>query len=172
VLSSDEVVHDLMRDPGVAGAIADRFGADVLSGDGSVDRARLGPRAFAQEGGLAFLESLIHPLVERRRREWIASQDAREPPPPLLVCEVPILFEAGAADRFDAVLVVTAGDEVRRARVEARGQRFAERRGRQLAEDEKVARADGAYVNEGTIEELERWVAERFAEYAGRPCGG
>lgn len=171
MLSSDQVVHELMRDPEMTRAISARFGDDILAADGSVDRTRLGPRAFAEEGGIAFLEGLIHPRVEARRQAWIARQDAAQPPPPLLVCEVPVLFEAGIEDRFDAVLVVTAGEEVRRARVEARGQRFEERQARQLSEDEKVARADRAVRNDGSLDDLERWVAARFSEYAGRPCG-
>jgi dephospho-CoA kinase len=169
VLSSDAVVHDLYRTPEVIAAVAQRFGADILR-DGEVDRAALAGRAFAQEGGLAFLEGLLHPRIGRQRREWLAQQRSARPAPPLLVCEVPLLFEAGIEDQFDAVLVVTAGEEVRRARVEARGQRFAERRGRQLDEEEKVARADRSFVNDGSIQELEAWVAERFREYAA-PAG-
>jgi dephospho-CoA kinase len=165
VLSSDAVVHDLYRDPEVIAAVRERFGAGIVR-DGQVDRAALGKLAFAQEGGLAFLEGLLHPRIGRRRREWLARQAAARPAPPLLVCEVPLLFETGTEDQFDAVLVVTAGEEVRRARVEARGQRFAERRGRQLDEAAKVARADRAFVNDGPIAELEAWVGERFREYA------
>jgi dephospho-CoA kinase len=171
VLSSDQVVHDLYADPAVAAAVAARFGADVVAADGRVDRAALGPRAFAQPGGIAFLEGLLHPLVGRRRVEWTAEQRRRVPAAPLLVCEVPLLFEAGSAASFDAVLVVTAGEAVRRERVAARGQTFDERRARQLSEEDKVARADRAYVNDGSLQDLQAWVAERFREYAGRPCG-
>jgi dephospho-CoA kinase len=170
VLSSDAVVHELYREPEVIAAVAERFGADVLR-DGQVDRPALAGRAFAQEGGLAFLERLLHPRIGRLRREWLAAQRAARPAPPLLVCEVPLLFEAGIEDQFDAVLVVTAGEEVRRGRVEARGQRFAERRGRQLDETAKVARADRSFVNDGSLEELEAWAAERFREYATPPPG-
>lgn len=156
----------------MARAVAGRFGVDVLDADGGVDRAALGPRAFAEPGGIAFLERLLHPRVGARRAEWIAREDARTPAPPLIVCEVPVLFEAGLEDQFDAVLVVTAKENVRRARVEARGQRFAARQALQLSEDDKVARADGAYRNDGSLDDLERWVAERFSHYAGRPCDG
>jgi dephospho-CoA kinase len=165
VLSSDAVVHDLYRDPEVVAAVQERFGAGIVR-DGQVDRAALAELAFAQDGGLAFLEGLLHPRIGRRRREWLAEQAAARPAPPLLVCEVPLLFETGIEDQFDAVLTVTASEEVRRARVEARGQRFAERRGRQLDEAAKVARADRAFVNDGPIADLEAWVAERFREYA------
>ena len=109
----------------------ERFGEAVLDETGAVDRALLGPRAFAEEGGLAFLERLVHGRVGERRREWIAEQAAAAPPPALLVCEVPVLFEAGIEDEFDAVIVVTASDEVRRARVAARGQDLDQRSARQ-----------------------------------------
>lgn len=152
-------------------AVRERFGDGVIGADGAVDRAALGARAFAEEGGLAFLERLVHGRVGERRREWIAAKAAETPPPPLLVCEVPVLFEAGLEDSFDAVLVVTAPDEVRRARVQARGQDFDARRARQVPEEQKVARADRAFVNDGGVGALRAWVADRFAEYAGRPCG-
>ena len=172
VLSSDEAAHGLYADPKVVGAVVARFGPDVLDAAGAVDRAALGPRAFADPDGLRFLEGLLHPRLGAGRERWAAEQRRRDPPPPLLVCEVPLLFEVGAEGAFDAVLVVTAGEAVRRERVERRGQRFDERRARQLPEDEKVARADAAFVNDGPLEALESWVAGRFAELAGRPCGG
>jgi dephospho-CoA kinase len=169
-LSSDQVVHDLYGDPEVAAAVAERFGPGVLGEEGAVDRAALGTRAFALAGGIAYLEGLLHPRIERRRRAWIEEQAGRRPPPPLLVCEVPLLFEVGAERAFDAALLVTAPEEVRRRRVEARGQDFDARSARQLPEEEKVARADRVLVNDGVIDDLRAWVAERFAEYAGRPC--
>ena len=70
-LSSDQVVHDLYGDPEVAAAVAERFGPGVLGEGGAVDRAALGARAFAQAGGIAYLEGLLHPRIERRRRAWI-----------------------------------------------------------------------------------------------------
>ena len=170
-LSSDEAVHRIYADPEVVAAVGARFGDDVLDSRGVVDRAVLGPLAFAQDGGLAFLEGLIHPRVGDRRREWVAECRARTPSPPLLVCEVPLLFEATLEAEFDAVIVVTASDEVRRARVAARGQDFDLRRAHQIAEAVKVARADRAFENNGDIAALGAWVADRYAEYAGRPCG-
>lgn len=148
-----------------------RFGDDVVGADGRVDRRVLGPRALAEEGGLRFLEELLYPRVQAARAAWIAAQLALDPVPPLLVCEVPVLFEAGIEDQFDAVLVVTAGDRVRRDRVAARGHDFDALSARQMPEEEKVARADRAYVNDGSLEDLRAWVSDRFAEYAGRPCG-
>ncbi len=168
-LSSDQIVHDLYADPEVVAAVAERFGPEIAPG-GVVDRAALGARAFAHEGGIAYLEGLLHPRIEGRRAAWVEEQSAREPPPPLLVCEVPLLFEAGAEGRFDAALLVTAPEEVRRRRVEARGQDFQARSARQMPEDEKAARADRVLVNDAGLAALRAWVADRFAEYAGLPC--
>lgn len=165
------MVHAIYEDPEVVARVSERFGADVLGPDGGVDRRVLGPRALAREGGLAFLERLVYPRVQARRAAWIAAQRAADPAPALLVCEVPVLFEAGIEDQFDAVLVVTAREEVRRARVAARGQDFEALSARQLPEAEKVARADRAFANDGDVTDLRRWVADRFAEYAGQPCG-
>lgn len=166
MLSSDAVVHALYGRDDVVRAVVDRFGADVLDADGRVDRAVLGPRAFAQDGGIAFLEALLHPRIAQERERWVAAQRAAEPPPPLLVCEVPLLFEAGLQDAFDAVVVVTASPEVRRARVERRGQAFGERAGRQWDEAAKVAAADAAVVNDGDLHHLHAWVADVMARYA------
>ena len=143
----------------------------MVGGDGRIDRRVLGRRALAEKDGLAFLEALVHPRVQARREAWMAAALAAEPRPALLVCEVPVLFEAGIEGQFDAVLVVTAPEEVRRARVEARGQDFDALSARQLPEADKVARADRAYSNEGSLDDLRAWVSDRFAEYAGRPCG-
>jgi dephospho-CoA kinase len=172
VLSSDAAVHGLYADPEVVRAVIDRFGPGVLDAAGAVDRAALGPRAFAEPDGIRFLEGLLHPRIGAGRERWVAEQRRRDPLPPLLVCEVPLLFEVGAERAFDAAQVLTAGEDVRRERVEARGQAFDARRARQLPEEEKVARADAAFVNDGELAALEAWVAERFADLAGRPCGG
>ncbi len=165
VLSSDEVVHAIYAEPGVIDAVRDRFGPGAVTPDGRVDRAALGALAFADPEGIAFLEQLVHPRVGAAREAWQEAQRCRTPAPPLLVCEVPLLFEADLVGAFDAVLVVTASEPIRRARVAARGQDFSARSGRQMTEDEKVRRATRYVVNDGSMSQLEEWVAERFQEY-------
>ena len=162
VLSADDVVHGLYRDPEVIAAVTERFGHDILATDGQVDRALLGQRAMAEDGGIGFLESLLHPRIGAARDAWVAAQRAQAPPPPLLVCEVPLLFEVGLQDHFDQVLVVTAPPEVRRARVEARGQDFDARAAMQWDEDRKVAAANASYVNDGSEADLDAWVGRMF----------
>ena len=136
-----------------------RFGDDV-AGPGGIDRRALAAAVFAEPGGLRFLEDLIHPLIGKEREAWVDEVTAADAAPPAMVCEVPLLFEADLADVFDAILVVTADAEVRRARVEARGQDFDARSRRQLPEDEKVARADEVYVNHGSVEDLNAWAED------------
>ena len=165
MLSSDEVVHSIYGDDVVTAAVRGRFGPAAMTSDGQVDRVALGERAFADPDGVAFLEQLVHPRVAAVRTAWEDRERARVPPPPLLVCEVPLLFEAGLTDAFDAVLVVTASEPVRRARVTARGQDFDARSGRQMTEDEKINRADRYVVNDGSMALLEEWVTECFEEY-------
>ena len=165
MLSSDEVVHAIYAEPAVVAAVRDHFGPQALTADGRVDRSALGGLAFAVPDGIAFLERLVHPRVGAAREAWQEAQRRRTPPPPLLVCEVPLLFEAHLAEAFDAVLVVTASEPIRRARVEARGQDFSALSGRQMTEDEKVGRATRYVVNDGSMSQLEEWVAERFEEY-------
>ena len=165
-MSSDEIVHRCYRDPALVADVRRYFGDAVVSDDGVVDRAALGALVFGDPEARSTLEGLVHPRIHAAREAWIAESRAAQPPPPLLVCEVPLLFEVGLADHFDAVLVVTAPDDVRRARVSARGQDFASRAAQQMAESEKVRLADRAYVNDGSLEALESWVTDRFREYA------
>ncbi len=166
VCSADDVVHELYADPEIIDAVKQRFGPGVIAPDGSVDRAVLGDRAMAADGGMRFLEDLLHPRIGEARRQWIARQRALVPAPALLVCEVPLLFEAGLGDRFDAVVVVTASESVRRARVSERGQDFDARAAMQWSEVRKVRGADESYVNDGTEAALDAWVGEVFGRWA------
>jgi len=166
VCSADDVVHALYADPEIIAAVQQRFGPGVIAPDGSVDRAALSDRALAVDGGMRFLEELLFPRIGEARLQWIARHRALVPTPPMLVCEVPLLFEAGLADRFDAIVVVTASESVRRKRVTARGQDFDARAAMQWSEDRKVHGADESYVNDGTEAALDAWVGEVFERWA------
>jgi dephospho-CoA kinase len=163
-LSSDEIVHGLYLDPEVRAAVAEHFGPGVLGDDGEVARPALAGRVFADEGDRRWLEALLHPRVAAALERWRAEQEAAHPGA-LLVHEVPLLYEAGLADRYDAVVLITAPADVRRARHPAH---FDERAAAQLPEGEKAARANHVYVNDGTPEELERWVADLVGRLRGQ----
>jgi len=142
-LSADEVVHRLIADdPEVGAALEERFG--------TTDRAGIAAVVFANPEQLAWLEGLLHPRVRRVEEDWLSGLDAA-----VAVTEIPLLYEVGGEDRFDAVVVITAPTEVRAART---GVSLGARAGRLLPDEEKAARADFAYVNDGTLEQLDAFV--------------
>jgi len=150
VISSDDVVHRLYReDEGLQTAIRARWGERVFR-DGEVDRGEIGRIVFADRAELAWLESQLHPRVRAATDAWLAEQTAD-----VAVAEIPLLFETGGQDRFDRVVVVTASPEVREAR---RGS-VTDREERLVPEEEKVRRADFSFVNDGSLEELDAFVA-------------
>ncbi|MGI9116276.1 MAG: dephospho-CoA kinase [Gaiellales bacterium] len=169
-LSADAVVHTLYHQSAVRDAVVHRFGDDVLGADGEIDRVALSSVVFADAEALAWLEAFMHPRVEEHMRVWLAEAQLREPPPPLVVYESPLLFEAGLADRFDRALVVTADEEVRHTRIEARGglDRLAEREARLWGDDRRTTAADDVIDNSGTREELQAAIDAYIARYAGR----
>ncbi len=154
VLSSDEIVHRLIaEDPEVRRALRARYGDGVFGTDDRIDRAALAGIVFANRSELAWLEGLLHPRV---RREYLAWLDGLADSVDVAVVEVPLLYETGADELFDAVVVITASEDVRRSRTAAP---LEQRSGRLIPDDEKVRRADFAYVNDGTFEELDAFVA-------------
>ena len=155
-ISSDEVVHELYRDPEIQAALRERFGVS--------EREAVRGLAVADRDALVWLEALLHPRVIARTEAW-RDELARLPEPPALaVNEVPLLYEAGAEDRFDVVVAVSAPREVRAARA---GKRLDEREQRLIPEEEKLRRADFSYVNDGSLEELDAFVADVVRKLTG-----
>jgi dephospho-CoA kinase len=155
VISSDDVVHRLYReDEGLQAALRERWGERVFH-DGAVDRKEIGRIVFADRTELAWLESELHPRVRAATDAWLAEQTSG-----VAVAEIPLLYETGGEARFDRVVVVTAPPEVREARRGA----VADREDRLVPEEEKVRRADYCYVNDGSLEELDAFVAEVLEE--------
>ena len=165
-VSSDEIVHHLLRsDSDVKAALVERFGERILGDDGVPDRARIAAIVFEDPESLAFLEQLLHPLVSREYLRWREQVAQLDDPPPVTVTEVPLLFEAGSERSFDRVVVVTAPRKLR----EQRRQVPLDNRDDRLIDDrEKVARADFHYVNTGTFEDLDAWVAAVMTELTAR----
>jgi dephospho-CoA kinase len=158
VISSDEIVHRLLReDPEVKRAIVERLGEDVLGPDGEIDRGRVGEVVFGDPASLRWLEALLHPRVSATYLRWRDELAALADPPAVCVTEVPLLYEVGAEEHFDAVVVVTAAPEVRVSR-QIRPMRSREQR--LLSDDEKAARADFTYVNDGSLEDLDAFVSD------------
>jgi dephospho-CoA kinase len=149
----------LRDDPEVHRALVERFGAQIIGEDGA-DRAGLARIVFDDPVALEWLERLLHPRVAAAQLAWRDDVARASEPPRVTVAEVPLLYEAGADGRFDVVVVITAASEVRaeRRQVEDR------REQRLLPESEKVRRAHYVYENDGTLEELDAFVAGLMRE--------
>jgi len=165
-VSSDEIVHHLLRSDGdVKRAIVERLGEGVVDEEGAIDRAKVAERVFGDREQLAWLESLLHPLVSREYLTWREQLAGLEQPPEVSVTEVPLLYEAGSDDKFDAVVVITAPEAVRRRRTSVP---LEQRSGRLIPDEEKVKRADYSYVNDSSKQKLEAFVSSVLDELKER----
>lgn len=116
---ADATVHKLMAAGGPAtGPVANLFGADMLTAGGAVDRRRLGRVVFADTVLRKQLEAVIHPLVAADRDAFL--EDQRLAGAPVVVLDIPLLFETGAEALCDFVILCSAPDEVQRQRAMAR----------------------------------------------------
>ena len=88
----------------------------MLDEHGGIDRAAMAGIVFGAPEELAWLEALLHPRVVAAQARWRDGVARRADPPEVCVVEIPLLYETGGEDRFDAVVVVTASPEVRAAR--------------------------------------------------------
>ncbi len=157
VVSSDEIVHRLLdEDEEVRGALSERWGERVFRDDGVVMREAIGHIVFEDAAELDWLEALLHPRVTREYLGWRDALARLPEPPAVAVTEVPLLYEFGGEVRFDIVVAISAPAELRASRsdmaTEDRERRF-------LSDDEKTRRADYAFVNDGSLADLDAWVA-------------
>lgn len=139
--------------PGLASVVA-AFGADTLTPDGRLDRARLGALVFSDPERLAVLNGIIHPLVRERAAAIVAAAPAGA----VVVQDIPLLVETGQGRNFHLVVVVDAPDEVRIQRMaEHRNMSIDEARARmgaQASREDRLTAADVVLENSATPEEL------------------
>jgi dephospho-CoA kinase len=160
-VSSDEIVHHLLRRPEVRDAIVARMGLGVVSPAGEIDRGALATVVFNDREALGWLEELLHPLVSAEYLQWREQLAELPDAPPVSVTEVPLLYETGSEGRFDKVVVITAPSKLRRARSEVV---MDDREARLIPDAEKVQRADFSFKNTGSLEELDAFVKSVMAD--------
>jgi len=173
LIQADQIAHELMQ-PGqsVYDEVVRCFGSQILSADGSVNRARLAEAAFGQSGGSSRVKELnriVHPVVIRREDEWMRELGRRDPRAIAMV-EAALILEAGAADRFDRLIVVTCRNEQRIQRFAERlkidlesARREVERRmAAQLPDEEKIKAADYVIDNSGSLDATEKQVRQIY----------
>jgi len=164
-ISADDLVHELLAETTVVDRVERHFGPGFVAGE-AVDRPALAHLVFADDEALDWLEGLLHPLVRRRVEEWARAQEALAQRPPLLVAEVPLLFESGFEGGFDYVMLVTAPEALRRRRLAAKltKSQFVRRAERQTDEAVKAAGSDFVFDNRSSRHDLKEFVAEVYAQ--------
>lgn len=175
LIQADQIAHELMQ-PGqtVYDEVVQRFGSEIVNPDGSINRPRLAEAAFGgtMAGGsarVAELNRIVHPAVIRRQDEWMEDAGRRDPRA-IAIVEAALILEAGAADRFDRLMVVTCREEQRVQRLSERlkidietARREVERRmAAQLPDQEKIKAADYVIDNSDSLDATERQVREVY----------
>ena len=167
VIETDAVVRTLLAtDEELIQMIREAFGDGVIDAEGKVDRATLASKVFNNSEALALLESFVHPRV---RDHW--TRQLRENHPVLIV-EIPLLFEKDLHGNFSTTICVSSHPEVQERRLKARGMsesQIQNRRKRQLSLEEKMRRADIIIHNNGSLEHLREqveWVMKRLSEHS------
>ena len=174
VIDADQVAREMVAAGGPALAeIAAAFGEDMIRPDGTLDRARLRERVFADPDARRRLEGILHPRIRERMRAQLAALPARTP---YAVLVIPLLLETGQRDMVDRVLVVEAAEPLRIARVTGRdGVPEAQVRrviAAQCSEADRAAAADELIRNEGSESALDAKVStlhEKYLAFAKSP---
>ncbi|MCE9601893.1 MAG: dephospho-CoA kinase [Gemmatimonadetes bacterium] len=167
IIDADRLARDAVA-PGTVAlrAIRRRWGPDVLAADGTLDRAALRRIVFSDEEERRALDAIVHPEVARLRDAAVEAERARGAP--LVVCDIPLLFEVGLEDQVDRIVLVDAPVAVRRERlVRDRGLTTAEADAMiaaQMPADRKRARVQHLIENLGTREALHARVDALVAE--------
>ncbi len=169
VLDADTVAHDLMRrGQAVYEAVIERFGKGILDDDGEVERRKLSKIVFSDENGMRALNELVHPATRATWRSWVEKETSAGKNVAVII---PLLFEVGEIEPWDAVICVTANDANVRERLNERGlgaEDIDQRIAAQWPVAEKTAKADFVIENDGTIEELKKTTMKVLKELLNR----
>jgi len=163
VIDADQLARDAVL-PGSSGLrqIVAAFGIEVVKEDGTLDRAVLGEKIFADPAARRVLESILHPLIKELAHKCL--EDLRRAEIPVVFYMAPLLIEAGVTDRVDEIWVVHAERETQLERIQQRdsvSREDAEKRlAAQMSMDEKRGYGRIVIDNSGDLEALKRRVAE------------
>ena len=171
IIDADQLAREAQA-PGteVLAAIVRRFGGDVLTSDGALDRAALRSKVMGDDQALGALNGIVHPAVQRRRAQLL--DEARARGDRVVINDIPLLFEALDPKDFDAVVLVDAPPAVRRARLRLlRGLTNAEADAMiaaQMPSDRKRGKSQYVIDNDGSKEALEQKARAVFDELTKR----
>ncbi|MBR1146334.1 dephospho-CoA kinase [Bradyrhizobium sp. AUGA SZCCT0431] len=168
VYDADAEVHKIYEGE-AAPAIEAAFPGTTA--DGKVDRARLSAQVVHNPAAMKQLEQIVHPMLGASRKKFF--EDAEAAGAPVVVVDIPLLFETGGEKRVDAVVVVTTTTEVQRQRVLARGTMDEARLdailARQLPDAEKRKRADFVVDTSDGLDPVRTRIQDILAEVVKMP---
>ena len=172
LLQADAVAHWLMQ-PGraVYEEVVRRFGREILNADRSINRPRLAEAAFGTPPRVKELNEIVHPAVVAHQNEWMEEIGQRDPKA-IAIVEAALILEAGAAARFDRLILVTCHPEQRILRYarrlgiseDAARAEVTRRMAAQIPDEEKIKAADFVIDNSGSLATTEQQVQRVFAE--------
>ena len=166
VIEADRTGREVAEDPEVLEALIFAFGEDIVDDSGRLNRRRLGQRAFADTASNERLNRIVWPPLLRKLRADVEAALREQPDRPVVV-DAALLVEWGDLNWLDALVVVTAPEQVRKARMMGRmglsEEEVEARMQAQLPEEEKVRQADYVIVNDGTEEDLKARASEVWA---------
>ena len=168
IIDADALAHELSQPhQPIYNAYVERFGREIVTADGTLDRAAIARRVFADPAVRAEAEAIAHPIIRRAAEERLRA--AREESKRAAVLDVPLLFEAGWDTLADETWVVALPREEQLARLLARDTSMdaGEARARiaaQMPLAEKCARADVIIDNSGTVEEIREYIGKLWKE--------
>ena len=169
LIQADQIARDLMR-PGetVYTEVVRSFGREILNHDGTINRAKLAEVAFGgtKSSRVKELNQIVHPAVIRRQEQWM-DDVGRNNPHAVAIVEAALILEAGVADRFDRLIVVTCNEGQRVARFAARHhmqldaarKEVTRRMSAQLPDKDKIDAADYVIDNSGSLENTNQQVS-------------
>ncbi|MCY6383166.1 dephospho-CoA kinase [Hoeflea prorocentri] len=170
VISADQIVHDLYAGE-AAPLIEAQFPGTVQ--DNVVDRQRLSAAVLNNEAAFKKLESIVHPLVEKNRAQFVDRQ--RQAGAPLVVLDIPLLFEGKGEQAVDKVVVVSCAPDMQRERVLRRPgmteEKFEAILARQVPDEEKRARADFVIDTSGPFDETREQINALVDRLIGEESG-
>jgi len=169
VVDADEIARRVVA-PGssVLGRLTEKFGADILLDDGSLDRALLAQRAFADERGTRRLNEITHPAIrEQAERDISRAEETSE----IVVYEMPLLVESGQVSLVDVVVVVDVPESVQVDRAVQRGMDESDVRQRMLRQasrEQRLDAADAVIDNSGPYDQTRAQVDALWTEWTGQ----
>jgi dephospho-CoA kinase len=161
VVDADQLARAVLVRPEIVQQLIARWGREALGADGLPDRAWIGRKVFGTPAELAFLEGLVHPEVARLRQAAVADTTRHH------VVEIPLLFEKGLEAEYACVVCVACSDDVRLARLEARGLSRSDAQVRinsQIPLVHKFAKSNHVLWNDGDLSALEAQVRRLVAQ--------